>query len=132
MWRAGKSKCIISLNFNFNFSLNSCLNKSTSPVECNPGTYSSTGATKCNNCIKGFKCPNSTIQSPIKCLSGTYSNETKSTECRECPAGFSCPNVDESPVECVDGYYSTGSRSQCVICPHGHRYLNDLNYNDMC
>ena len=100
---------------------NSCLNKSISPVVCTPGTYSNTGETTCNNCTKGFKCPFNKMQSAIQCLNGTYSNETKSTECKTCPAGFSCPNVDETPVECKNGYYSLGETSQCLICPHGHR-----------
>ena len=25
----------------------------------------------------------------------------------DCPAGFSCLNIDKSPVECKNGYYST-------------------------
>ena len=61
------------------------------------------------------------MRSPIQCLNGTYSNETKSTECRPCPAGFSCLNIDKSPVECKDGYYSAEGTSQCLICPQGHR-----------
>ena len=90
-------------------------------MKCTPGTFASTGETKCNNCTKGFKCPSDKMESPIKCLNGTYSDETKLTKCKLCPAGFSCPNIDESPVQCKDGYYSLEGSSQCLICPHGHR-----------
>ena len=61
------------------------------------------------------------MHTAIKCLNGTYSDETKSTECKTCPAGFSCPNVDKSPVECQIGYYSLVGATQCLICPQGHR-----------
>ena len=92
-----------------------------SPVPCAPGTYSDTGKTKCKECNKGFKCPFNETRSPIKCLNGTYSNETKSTECKICPAGFSCPNADMAPVECEKGYYSLNGGSYCILCPHGYR-----------
>ena len=66
-------------------------------------------------------CPDQKQHLPIQCLNGTYANETKSVKCKSCPAGFSCLYLQQSPVECIDGYYSPERTSQCFICPSGHR-----------
>ena len=88
---------------------------------CNPGTYSVAGQINCENCSKGFMCPDDKMDSQIKCLNGTYSNETKSVICKICPAGYACPNPNDTPKECKSGYYSLQGNSQCFICPSGHR-----------
>ena len=104
------------------FFFSSCQNKSAAPVLCESGHYSPFGKTLCEKCPLGHMCPNveSTI-SPIPCINGTYSNVTGSNDCEICPAGYSCLDPRQSPVLCIEGFYSPSGIPQCFLCPEGHR-----------
>ena len=99
----------------------SCFNKSASPSPCEPGEFSSSGASQCENCSKGFMCPDAKMHSPLPCVNGTFANKTKSIVCEICPSGYTCLDPRETPEKCDEGYYSSGGITRCVICPAGHR-----------
>lgn len=103
--------------------MSSCKNKTTSPVPCAMGEYSSEGEMLCSDCPKGFYCPRQEMSAPIACTNGTYSATAKSTQCQECPAGKKCPYSSQSPQECNNGTYSLAGSPQCTVCPRGHRYV---------
>ena len=99
----------------------SCFNKSAEPSPCEPGEFSSSGASQCKNCSKGFMCPYAEMHSALSCTNGTFANETRSTTCEICPAGYSCLDPRQTPIRCSEGYYSARETALCVICPSGHR-----------
>ncbi|KAI0228982.1 hypothetical protein LSAT2_020565, partial [Lamellibrachia satsuma] len=58
---------------------------------------------------------------PIRCLSGTYQDETAQALCKTCPAGFFCDNTFAPVVlfndsHCPEGYY----------CPLGTEYATQF------
>lgn len=99
----------------------SCLNKSAEPSVCESGEYSSSGASQCENCSKGFMCPYPKMDAQLRCANGTFANKTRSTKCETCPAGYTCLDPRETPSRCKEGYYSAGGTTPCAICPAGHR-----------
>ena len=99
----------------------SCFNKSAEPSPCEPGEFSLSGASQCENCSKGFMCPDSKMHSQLPCVNGTFANKTRSTVCKTCPVGYECLDPRETPSRCSEGYYSVGGTTLCVRCPAGHR-----------
>ena len=106
----------------------SCLNKSSHPVPCAPGFYSSTSATECSKCPLGTMCPELQTITPLPCTNGTYSNTTGALDCTRCPMGYSCLNPRNTPEVCQEGYYSPLGTAVCSTCPSGYRYGTSSPY----
>jgi len=90
---------------------------SASMTECEEGTFSSAGLTKCFECPAGFECPYKDKQYAKLCPSGTYSTGNQ-TLCIECPDHHRCPHRD-SIEKCEDGWFSPRGLAECMICPLG-------------
>jgi hypothetical protein len=107
-----------------------CPQGSPSPVQCPPGTNSSsTGLTQvgdCDSCVKGFYCPkNGTVFSELQCLSGYFcpSGTSNPTDFDElvCPTGHRCPVGSDYPVPCEAGtYQDERGNDTCKTCPAGY------------
>ena len=78
-----------------------CLTASTSPLECQYGTY--TGRTKTE--AKG---------------SNAGPPSTSWPACTQCPAGHWCKNATVTPTKCGRGEHSTPGSSSCSVCQVGH------------
>ena len=101
-----------------------------------------------NRCPVGHYCPENSGQ-PIKCVAGTYQNQTTQVTCVNCPSGFTCQEGQINPEVCPIGFYcpsgtektseilcangsfggSTGlsSQSDCSPCPEFNYCNNGLN-----
>ena len=91
------------------------------PVACQSGSYSLLGKSSCSVCPKGFFCQNNATQTPVPCPISTFSNDTSAVSCSVCPVAHECLDSSQTPVSCLDGYYSPGGKSVCQICPAGYR-----------
>lgn len=87
---------------------------------CLSGTYRNNGT--CQDCEKGFYCPNKNMTLPYPCPLGQYSDMNGAINCSMCPAGFYCNTTNTSPVKCALGYYSTSGMSLCIPCKAGFRW----------
>ena len=102
-------------------------NARTSCTDCSDGEVSYTRADEsagdkknCFACPAGFKCPDKNAYNMLKCRKGTYRrSEDSPNTCITCPAGSKCPNIDEAPIVCPDGQYSTGGSTSCLVVPAG-------------
>ena len=75
----------------------------------------------CKKCPRGHMCPTAMSASPVPCTNGTYSNTNGSVVCKICPAGYSCLVPHQTPVSCIEGFYSPLGIPQCLPCPQGYR-----------
>ena len=100
----------------------SCFNKA-SPSACSSGTYAAPDRMSCSSCPIGYRCPTSTMSSPIQCVNGTYQNETGQVVCLDCPGGHSCLYPENTPIPCNSAEYSPVRVSVCLPCPSGYRYV---------
>lgn len=73
----------------------------------------------------GHYCPEGST-APIRCLSGTYQDETHQVECKPCPPGYFCDNTIQPVVlyndsSCPTGFYCPQSteRANQYPCPVG-------------
>jgi len=70
------------------------------------------------SCPEGSYCPDNT-NSPIPCLSGTYSGALAS-KCTNCEIGFACPSSKISDkISCAPGTFSAGNSVKCSSCTSG-------------
>jgi hypothetical protein len=106
-----------------------CPEGSDSPVQCPPGTNSSsTGLShmdQCPPCHRGFYCPlNGTVVATRKCLPGYYCPSGTANPSNDssllCPNATMCPLGSAEPTVCAGGYYQNEvGRATCKICPPG-------------
>lgn len=116
------------LNFlmsSFSFAGYSCHNKSTLPVECPAGTYSTSGSIHC------FDCANGTYQVTerygfqsahiLTVVHFPFQNSSAQSECITCLEGHRCstPGIT-SPIVCPKGTYAIAGSQSCTVCPEGY------------
>lgn len=92
--------------------------------QCDAGFYCPSGMNLSSpaeyTCSEGHYCPIGSHEM-IRCLSGTYQDETGQGLCKTCPAGYFCDNT-MAPVVlynssfCPQGYY----------CPNGTKYSTEF------
>lgn len=107
---------------------------------CSPGFYCPGGqySKTAFACTSGHFCEEGSPL-PIKCLPGTYQDETQQMKCKLCPSGYYCDRnndlKDFSSYLCPRGYYCpNGTRFAIEYgCPNG-TYGNDsqLTSADQC
>ena len=110
---------------------NVCVEGSSSPQQCLPGTYApSTGMVNCTACPAGRLCDAPQMSVPSNCPTGHYCTASSSVA-EPCPAGTFNPNVNADVIEdcqyCDSGFYCqstgnsavTGPCSAGWFCPNG-------------
>ena len=89
---------------------NYCVEDSTAPKPCPPGSFSFNGSTGNN-----FKCE--------KCPLGSYSDVygTSDPNCKKCGSGNFCCDPSQSPKKCPSGTESSNENSpSCSLIPKRH------------
>ena len=103
-----------------------CPTGSPSPVQCPPGTNSSsyglTSVSSCPPCTAGYYCPlNGTVYASDFCWPGYYCMNGTSVPNLLCPPGFYCPSSSFSPLPCGPGsFQSSSGESTCKSCIEGY------------
>ena len=97
--------------------------KENLPQPCDLGEYANAASERCENCPRGFKCNRASLDNPIPCADGFYSNMERQTVCSRCEAGRSCAGRNAS-VPCPAGMYSLPGETDCKNCGPG-------NYSDV-
>ena len=108
---------------------------------CENGWFKN-GNLSCRQCLPGYVCPTSTVESIctsgsyapalgtacITCAVNSYSSGNASTSCTPCAANSVsvAGAVDESMCACNDGYYKLGLTKTCALCPAGSSCSNNL------
>lgn len=91
---------------------------------CDPGYYCPSGMSVQNppqyTCPVGHFCIGNNFE-PVRCLSGTYQDQTGENQCKECPKGYFCDNTVAPVVlftnsKCPEGHY----------CPPGTKHSTEF------
>ena len=56
---------------------------------------------------------------PAYCVVTGETPNALQTACEPCPQGFQCNDPTIDPVQCADGYYTTGGATSCERCDPG-------------
>ena len=111
---------------------------SDSPVQCPPGTNSSStglaNVTNCPLCISGYYCPlNGTVYATRKCLPGYYCPSGTSMvghhPSNVCPTGTACPTGSSHPTICSAGTYQDAlEQPSCKVRQSNHSdFMNQFH-----
>ena len=110
-----------------------CPSGSASPVQCPPGTNSSStgleSASECGSCPAGYYCPHyGTVYATLKCEAGYYCEKGTILPSLMCPVGSKCSGGDKVPESCAAGSYQdiVGSGSCKVTIQQYHKFKNSL------
>ena len=100
------------------------------PPACTAGTWSSPGATICEQCEIGTSNPSTGASSQVACTAcavGKYSTLPAQPSCSSlCPAGYAGTkkggiSFDDACAACPPGYFSANEgAANCLPCPAGH------------
>ncbi|CAM9191532.1 unnamed protein product, partial [Ectocarpus fasciculatus] len=128
------SICIYEIYYHINtFSCNVsghyCPGRSAAPIQCPPGTNSSSVGLQrvedCQPCVKGHYCPlNGTVYSVRECIAGYFCpggviNPALNASLI-CTIGSYCPGGSDFPSPCPPGQYQDEvGADACKICPAG-------------
>jgi len=83
---------------------------------CPTGYYSDNGATVCNLCEAGYKCPSPYLSMRTACTAGYYS-AAGSVNCYQVPSHMTTSAVNIRPSWCSYSTYSALTANSCVTCP---------------
>ena len=89
---------------------------------CPEGTwnwyYQSNNRISCSGCGKGRYMVGNKLCSD--CPPGEYSTQEIATTCTKVPPGYKYTNIESDPKPCGEGFYSSGSRTDCMACPNNN------------